>query len=112
MRRAQASFGASHKPAFGRRSTARILSTSILVNPEDVKLLKVLLDDCEDGETADGTNFPEIGTHRMASVAAAGNGGEIGDGKTTVFSAAKDLDGDGRSDFSPVERRLVYLAKS
>jgi subtilisin family serine protease len=57
--------------------------------PDDVRVLHDLLDCFDLGMTADGTTFPEIGTHRLAVSVAAGNGGST----TPVFPAAEQRDG-------------------
>src|SRR5205085_3016384 len=60
--------------------------------PENVRLLKDLLDCLDAGVTMPGpppTTFPEIGTHRLAVSVAAGNGGST----AMVYPAAESADG-------------------
>jgi len=58
-------------------------------NPNAQRLLKDLIDDCEDGLTADGKHFPEIGGNRLAVIAGAGNGAT----SIKLYPAGEDLDG-------------------
>ena len=58
--------------------------------PQNVEVLKDLLDACDDGLTVDGKIFPEIGANRLAVVAGAGNGGN----NLPIYPAAERLDGE------------------
>lgn len=57
--------------------------------PENTDLLKDLIHKCDDGTTADGKDFPEIGTNRSAVIAGAGNGAT----SVKLYPAGEDRDG-------------------